>query len=303
MKWFLFALTIVLLSLQGCTGSLKTGSIQTKAGDAGDVGEESLQTCYYILKSSAGFPESSTCFSPNMSDLKANHAQLVITEEKEGTVSLEVEYGFENMYGKDTHTFCMSLENVGCVKVEDKYIFDAYDLSGVCTADGHAADYNNVSVSGSISDGDSSLYFEGVVNGYPFALSVSSVSTDAAAFTSDFLDLVIVDWVPFMEIEVINGTDSDVAFSFEGENVLQPASFGLAPNEAHLIRAHVVSFPFRCTVGITYGDGQEVVVSDTDILSCEHFQNQSSEHSWYLVWSPTGAIEPIGFPHEVYMIK
>lgn len=282
---FLTVLTVLmtLLCIQGCKSVLKTKGSQ-------------IDSVYYIVQSEAGNSQSP------LQVLKPYNAQLTITGNGEGWVSMGIEYVFVNEKGGDAHSFSLQFNEVPYTNDDHVARFDASGLHALCTIDGKTASFSNASLNGSIGEENAQLKMEGETNGYPFVINISSLSLSREAFLPLYTDLVEVDPLPLVEMEITNECASTVGLSLKNELGFD-TSFELAPNEARTISMYTEEFPAGIMVQISYSDGGKQVVSATQLLSSQCFVRGEGHNSWYLAGFPTGAIEAIDFPHEHFSVK
>ena len=297
---FLTAAATALLCALGCQSGMQTADNPAE-GHQTKV-EESGSHLYYILSSKGGAPES-------LSELKANSAQLAVSESEECVASVVVEYDFLSEgeliveTGKGRHTLSLCFPNVACEKDGQALLIEANSISGTCIVDGQAADYTDVSMKGCLGGEDSNLSVEGMINGHPFALEISSATTTRDSFVPEYLDCAIVDFPLYKELEVTNGAGVDVQIRIKKESDEDWATtVKLVPGETRVI-ADANDFPFGAMVEITYGGGKQLLVSGSEIGKSQSFSRISSESSWYPSPSGTGAIIPFGFSRETYIVN
>lgn len=274
---------ITLLFMQGCMSDLKTKGSQ-------------IDSVYYIVQSEAGNSQSP------LQVLKPYNAQLTITGNGEGWVSMGIEYAFVNEKGGDAHSFSLQFNEVPYTNDDHVARFDASGLHALCTIDGKTASFSNASLNGSIGEENAQLKMEGETNGYPFVINISSLSLSSEAFLPLYTDLVEVDPLPLVEMEITNECVSAVGLSVKNELGFD-SSFELAPNEARTISMHAEEYPVGIMVQISYADGRKQVILDSELLSSQCFVRGEVRNSWYLEESPTGAIVAIDFPHECFSVK
>lgn len=305
------AICFVLFCSQGC-GKNDTTSTDNKSAKAADGAtdntndgglEDSTVDCQFnILKSSAGIPKSFNGLHAEMDELKAKTAQIVISEAKDGALDFYIVYSFAEKLAENSSVFSLSFEKVPYHHEDGVFSFDAKEQEAMCRIDDLSAEYSDVSLTGNLGAEDSNLAIEGVVNGYPFALNIASVTSSDKEFVPEYLEPVLIDRIPFVEFEVTNQTQSKVDFAMTDQANLN-VHFELEASQTSVYGAYLEDFPSEVTAEIVYGDGNKLVVSGQDLLSSESFKRDAPQQKWYLSGEINGAIVSAPFACEHFVIR
>lgn len=306
---YILAAITALFCVQGCTEQ-KIPVEEIPSEDQQEIIEDSSDSCYYILKSSGGVPESSTVLDSDIRNLRPYSAQIHLSETEDGLVNILIDYVFRTKEDYTSpgryHSFSLCFENVPSEKWETVMLFDAKDLTGYCTIDEHDGSFTNASLTGSLGGFDSHLFIDGLFNGYPFVLDIASATTDKDSFVEEYIQF---GWSGYgssslflEEFEITNASGGPVNISIKDAGALD-LSVRLEPDETRLICCFVFHFPMAGSVEITYENGEQVVVSYLAIGSTSNFYKTSQYNSWYLWAEITEYIALRHFIHENYTIN
>ena len=303
-----------------------TNDQESQQDDGQRVPLEAGDNVFYILKSRAGIPESSTFLAPGVEELKPYQAQIsVFWKEDEGVADIKVDYAFRYEFDEEVaHVFSLNLTAIPVTCQEDLSLqFDVNSLTGTFLLDGEAAEYRDASVSGRLGEEGSNLYFEGILKNYPFFLKVLLASLSEEAFVPEYMENVISEYLPLYEIEITNETSDEVSFSIQNQVLLSEYEVApgetegtawtkdwmhvlknestIAPGETHLVQIYMDQFPSDLLIEITFGEDQAVVLSGDEILSsdCLSVDWNLEECHWYPFAESTGAINSrqVGYEH------
>ena len=255
------------------------------------------ETVFYILHSSAG----NTIWSQSLSELVPFDARIFVTEAGDAFVDIVANYQFLEYEDGPSHTFSLSFSKVPVQGEKGSRIATASGLTGTCAVDGRTAEFVGASLKGSIGKESASLTVEGMVNGYPFTLKVDSAVPDANAFVPAMLNSVDVARLPLMEMEIENGTSAEVSVNLQCP-VEPERNETLSPGETIIFLSRVEEYPKEMVVSVSYADGTTHTASGSELLSSSFLQRGALEERWMPDGSPSGAIEPICFHREHFIV-